>query len=86
MALGFQSRGCGGPRSWLIRVGVKKNVILATFGLSGKLGTLFFEKRRVFPSGFTFNVASPCENTDAVDSDFGMSISEEKIDSLGWWW
>ena len=24
VALGFQSRGCGGPRSWLIRVGVKK--------------------------------------------------------------
>ena len=47
---------------------------------------LFFEKRRVFPSGFTFNVASPCENTDAVDSDFGMSTSEEKIDSFWWWW
>ena len=56
-------------------------MIFATFGLSGKLYTLFFEKRRVFPSGFTFNMASPCENTDAVDSDFGMSTSEEKIDS-----
>ena len=44
-----------------------------------------FENRRVFPSGSTFNVASPYENTDAVDSDFGMSTSEEKIDSF-WWW
>ena len=26
-------------------------------------------------------MASPCENTDAVDSDFGMSTSEEEIDS-----
>ena len=61
--------------------GCKKNLIFATFGLAGKLYTLFFEKRRVFPFGFTFNIASPCENTDAVNSDNGMSTSEEKIDS-----
>ena len=56
-------------------------MIFATFSLSGKLYTLIFEKRRVFPSGFTFNMASPCENTDAGDSDFDMSTSEEEIDS-----
>ena len=51
------------------------------FSLSGKLYTLFFEKRRVFPSGFTFNMASPRENTDAGDSDFDISTSEEETDS-----
>ena len=81
VAFSFQSLGYSGPRSWLFRGGVKKNVIFATFSLSGKLNTLFFEKRRVFPSGFTFNMASPRENTDAGDSDFDMPTSEEEIDS-----
>ena len=81
-AFSFQSLGCGGPRSWLFRGGVKKKkVIFATYSLSGKLFILFFEKRKVFHSGFTFNMASPYENTDAGDSDFNMSTSEEEIDS-----
>ena len=56
-------------------------MICATFSLSGKLYTLFFEKRKVFLSGFTFNRTSPRENTDAGDSDFDTSTSEEEIDS-----
>ena len=60
--------------------GVLKNVIFATFSIWQTFHSVFL-KRRVFPSGFTFNMASPCENTDAGDSDFDMSNSEEEIDS-----
>ena len=61
--------------------GVQKNVILATLSLTGKLYPLCFEKRRVLLSVFTFNMASSRVNTDAEDSDFDMSTSEEEIDS-----
>ena len=59
----------------------KKNMILATLSLTGKLFTVCFEERRVSLSVFTFNMASSRVNTDAEDSDFDMSTSEEEIDS-----
>ena len=60
--------------------GVLKNVIFATFSLSGKLYTIFLKEESFFLP-FTFNMTSPPENTDAGDSDFDMSTSEEEIDS-----
>ena len=94
VAFSFQSLGCGGPRSWLSvfnllaavghnrgsSKGVQKNVILATLSLTGKLYPLCFEKRRVSLSVFTFNMAFSRVNTDAEDSDFDLSTSEEEID------
>ena len=55
-------------------------MILATLSLTGKLYPLCFEKRKVSLSVFTFNMAPSRVNTDAENSDFNMSTSEEEID------